>query len=158
MSDTDSVIVSALIAVDPATAFEVFTDEIDAWWRRDPRFRMSTDRQIRFEPGEGGRLVTYEESGNVHELGRIKEWKPGELLLFEWRARNFEPDQSTEVEVRFEPDADGTRITLEHRGWDSLPDDHPVRHGLAGEAFLSMFGVWWADLLVALRAHVKSER
>ena len=157
MSNTDSVTVSALVAVDPATAFEVFTDDIDIWWKRSPRYRMSTDRQIRFEPGEGGRLLTYEESGAVHELGRIRIWKPGERIVFEWRAREFEPDQTTEVEVRFEPDENGTRITLEHRGWDSLPDDLPLRHGVVGEAFLSMFGLWWADLLVALRAHAQRE-
>ena len=28
--------------------------------------------------------------------------------------------------------AEGTRLTLEHRGWETLPVDHVARHGLEG--------------------------
>ena len=84
-----------------------------------------------------------------------------ERLVFEFRARSFEPGQVTEVEVRFEGVdlegvdregvGQGTRVTVEHRGWDALGAGHPVRHGLAGTAFTDMMGVWWGDLLAALR-------
>ncbi len=37
MSDDDRVVVTTLVAVDPATAFAVFTEEVDAWWRHGPR-------------------------------------------------------------------------------------------------------------------------
>lgn len=158
MSATDSVVVTTLVAVDPATAFEVFTEDVDRWWKRGPRYRVSGDRRLCFEPGVGGRLVVYQESGGAHELGRILVWKPADRLVFEWRARNFEPDQVTEVDVRFEPADRGTRVTLEHRGWDGLPRDHPVRHGLEGAAFTSMMGQWWADLLVSHRAHAERTR
>lgn len=79
-------------------------------------------------------------------------------LLFEWRARNFDPEQITEVEVRFEPVADAddcTRIVLEHRGWDAIPADHPARHGLRGGAFCDMIGLHWGELLTAYRGHAK---
>jgi len=54
------------------------------------------------------------------------------------------------VEVRFQAVDGGTRVTLEHRGWGALRADHPVRHGLEGEAFGSMIGLWWAELLQSL--------
>jgi len=47
------------VAVDPATAFEVFTAEIDDWYERgryswhDPKRAV----RIRFEPGVGGRWI-----------------------------------------------------------------------------------------------------
>ena len=34
----------------------------------------------------------------------------------------------TEVEVRFEPAERGTRVTLEHRGWDRVPLENASRH------------------------------
>jgi len=153
----DDVTVSTRLSVDPMTAFEVFTDEVDAWWRQGPRFRTGHDRKsvMRFEPGVGGRLLEIfdEASQDAFELGRVRVWEPGARLVFDFRARNFAPEEITEVEIRFEPDADGTRVTLEHRGWNRIRPEHPARHGLVGGAFTSMIGLFWADLLVAARAH-----
>lgn len=161
MSD-DRVAVTTVVAVDPATAFEVFTDEVDAWWKRGPRFRWrpGQDGTMRFEPGVGGRLMeVYDDTGDdIFEVGRVLVWKPADRLVFEFRARNFEPDQITEVEVRFEAVDQGTRVSVEHRGWESLPEDHPARHGLKGPAFHSLMGVWWADLLGAIRFHLEPPR
>ena len=41
------------------TKINHFTDEIDLWWRRGPRFRFLTESEgtLRFEPGAGRRLV-----------------------------------------------------------------------------------------------------
>jgi uncharacterized protein YndB with AHSA1/START domain len=110
---------------------------------------------MRFEPGVGGRLLEiYDEaSHDAFELGRVRVWEPGARLVFDFHARNFAPGQITEVEIRFEPDAGGTRVTLEHRGWDRIPAEHPARHGLTGGTFTAMMGLFWADLLVSARAH-----
>lgn len=157
MISDDNVTVETRLSVDPATAFEVFTAEVDRWWRHGSRFRSGHgDRSVmRFEPGVGGRLleVLGDASDDAFELGRVRVWEPGARLVFDFRARNFAPGQITEVEVRFEPDEGGTRVTLEHRGWDRIPADHPARHGLTGRAFTSMMGLFWADLLVSARAH-----
>jgi len=153
----DNVRVETRVAVDPATAFEVFTAEVDAWWRQGPRFRTAYPAKstMRFEPGVGGRLLEIFERADEppFELGRVRIWEPGARLVFDFRARNFQPGQKTEVEVCFERERGGTRITLEHRGWSYIPLDHPARHGLSGGAFVSMMGLFWADLLVAARAH-----
>jgi hypothetical protein len=164
VSSTDSVRVTTVVPVDPAAAFEVFTGQVDAWWKRGPRYRPGVLRLgvMRFDPpGVGGRLLeVYDEAaGDAFELGRVLVWKPAEQLVFEWRARNFEPGQRTEVEVRFEAVAGGTRVTLEHRGWDSIPVDHASRHGWgASGAFSSMIGLFWADLVTSLRSHAASRR
>jgi hypothetical protein len=148
--------VTTVVAVDPETAFELFTAEVDAWWRRGPRHRFSATRAgvMRFEPGVGGRLleVYNDAQSNAYEVGRVLVWKPAERLVFEWRGVDFAPGESTEVEVRFQRVAGGTEVALEHRGWDKLRRDHPARHGLEGNAFTSMVGLWWAELLTLLRA------
>ncbi len=154
MIGPDAIRVQARVEVDPDTAFRVFTDEVDAWWRRGPRFRFLTDVEgrLRFEPGVGGRfLEEHEGGGDTFEVGRVRVWDPPRRLVFDFRARAFAPGESTEVEVRFEPDGPHTRVTVEHRGWGALAADHPARHALDGTAFRNMMGVWWADLLTALR-------
>lgn len=159
---SDFVTVTTRVAVEPDEAFLIFTREIDAWWRRGPRFRVGFDRKsvMRIEPGVGGRLLEiYDELGDdVFEIGRVRVWEPGARLVFDWRAQNFLPGQITEVEIRFEPDSGGTRVTLEHRGWEAIPPEHPARHGLSGSAFSSMIGVFWSDLLLSARAHAARRR
>lgn len=80
MRSSDAVTVTTKVAVDPATAFRVFTEEVDAWWRRGPRYRFRPGRDgvMRFEPGAGGRLVeVYDEAaGDVFEVGRVLAWEP----------------------------------------------------------------------------------
>jgi hypothetical protein len=66
---------------------------------------------------------------------------------------NFKPGESTRVAVRFVPRGDGTLVVVEHAGWSALPADHPVRHGLEGAAFVRMIGLYWGDLLTALREY-----
>jgi hypothetical protein len=161
-SPSDAIAVTTVVAVDARTAFAVFTDDVDLWWRREPRFRARGDGVVRFDPGVGGRLI--EEAargGDPIELARVTVWEPGARLVLAWTGASRGAGAVTEVEVRFEPepgpDHDATRVTIEHRGWDAIPIDHPVRcGGLVGGAFTSVIGSWWGDLATALRARITS--
>ena len=131
-----AVIVSLRVKATPQEAFDVFTQEIAAWWKPNGLFQITPrgDGVLRFEPGEGGRLLTDLPNGKSFEIGRITTWAPGERLAFTWRQGTFAADQTTYVEVRFEPVGDETRVTVEHRGWDAIPQEHVARHlELAGE-------------------------
>ena len=143
----DKVRVTTFVAVAPGDAFDVFTTETDLWWRRGRRFRGS-DGEILFRDG---RLVETTRDGAEQVIGRVLVWEPGARLVFEWRARNFEGDERTEVEVTFAPLRDGTQVTLEHRGFAALRPDHPVRHGEAVERFIARLGMWWGDLATSFR-------
>jgi uncharacterized protein YndB with AHSA1/START domain len=151
--------VEVTVAVEPAVAFDVFTREIDLWWRKGPRFRPGGRRTgvLHLEPGMGGRLFESfgEGSGEqLLEIGRITLWDPPSRLVFDWRNVNFAPGEKTEVEVRFEALGTGTRVTVEHRGWASLRPDHPARHGLGGPDFSRMIGLFWGELMSSLREQV----
>jgi uncharacterized protein YndB with AHSA1/START domain len=144
----DAARVTISVAVDPRVAFEVFTREVDLWWRKGPRFRPSgsTVGVLTFEPGVGGRL--FETVGErVIVAGTITVWEPAARLAFEWRNTNFAPAEKTFVDIRFEPSSNGTRVTVEHRGFAALPPEHPARHGNQGAAMSRMMGMWWSDLL-----------
>jgi uncharacterized protein YndB with AHSA1/START domain len=159
----DRVRASVLVRVPPREAFELFAGHIDAWWKRGARFRHAGARSglIHLEPRAGGRLFesfeSFESSDGgageqVVEVGRVLAWEPPARLVFSWRNEAFTPQQTTTVEVSFESAASGTLVTVVHRGWDGIPADHPVRHGLTVGPFLRMMGLWWGEQLSALRA------
>jgi hypothetical protein len=93
----------------------------------------------------------------VFEIGRVRVWRPpaadgGDgLLVFGWRQATFAAGQDTEVEVRFEAVGEETRVSVEHRGWESVPDAHVTRHGFPAAVFLRRRGEWWRDLLSAYK-------
>lgn len=147
------VTVTNIVAVDAATAFAIFTEEIASWWRRDRKYRFAVglDHGVRFE--DKRLLVEVDARGARHEIGRVQAWEPAARLVFDWLPRGFAEEERTEVTVSFEPVEGGTRVTLEHRGIDVLRADHPARYGLEGEAFHSMMALYWADQITRMRFH-----
>ena len=81
---------------------------------------------------------------------------PPRRVDLEWRGVNFKPGEKTSVEVTFEQSESGTLVTVRHRGWSKLPEDHPARHGLVGAEFSRMIGLWWGQLMTSLREHVET--
>jgi uncharacterized protein YndB with AHSA1/START domain len=148
------VLVAVRVAATPGHAFDVFTREVALWWQPNELFRFTprSPGTVRFEGGEGGRFVEELPSGKVFEIGRIRVWEPGARLVFGWRHATFAKDQDTEVEVRFEPVGKETRVTVEHRGWDSVPQQHVARHSMPILVFMKREGEWWQSLLARLRA------
>lgn len=151
---TSKVFIALRVPADPARAFEAFTREISSWWRPDPLFQITPqgDGELAFEPGAGGRLITYLDKGETFEIGRISVWEPGKRLVFSWRHASFSPEQSTEIEVRFEPVGNETRVSIEHRAWDTIPARHVARHGFPEHVTLQRVADWWRVSLAALRA------
>ncbi len=152
---TAAVIVALRIDVAPDIAFAAFTRDIGIWWKSHPLFQISRkgDGVLRFDPaGPDGRLVTRFEDGKEWEIGPVRHWLPGEHLAFGWRLPSFRDDQATEVDVRFEAVGDATRVTVEHRGWDSIPQKHVARHGFELTLFQRRLGEFWRGLLKAIEA------
>jgi uncharacterized protein YndB with AHSA1/START domain len=148
------VLVALRVKAAPLRAFEVFTRDIALWWRPNSLFQFTPGSPgvLAFESGTDGRFTETLPNGKVFEVGKIKVWQPGELLVFTWRQATFGPDQITEVEVRFDPIGEETRVTVEHRGWDTVPVEHVARHSFPNVIFLRRHGEWWEALLASLRA------
>ncbi len=149
----ERVVVTTFGAIQPATAFEVFTRDIELWWKQTPRYRRMPGQagKLAFEGAPPERLVEKNQT-TTHEIGRVLAWEAGKLLAFEWHGGDFGPADRTRVHVLFEAHRGGTRVTLEHTGLGALPAQHRARHGFSGEAFEAMLGYYWADLLTAYRA------
>ena len=159
----DRVSASVFVAAPPAIAFEVFTAQIDQWWRHGMKFRAGGRgcSVLHLEPRLGGRLFETISAaqdpggpGHVRQTGTVTAWDPPRALQIEWRGANFAPHESTTVSVTFDARAEGTLVTLVHSGFASLPADHPVRHGKPVDQFVAQMAMWWSELMSALRAHV----
>jgi uncharacterized protein YndB with AHSA1/START domain len=127
--------VSVAVKVPPSLAFEIFTEDIDQWWRRGIKFRTSGSRSglLRLEAGVGGRLFeSFDREGTAHiiEVGRVQLWEPPRCLMFTWRNANFAPHEQTQVQVDFAAIESGTLVTVTHSGLSALRADHPARHGI----------------------------
>jgi hypothetical protein len=149
---SSSVYVALRVKATPERAFAAFTRDIGLWWRPNRMFALTprSPGVMAFEGGEGGRLVETLANGKVFEVGTIKVWAPGERLVFGWRCATFAPGLDTEVEVRFEAVGEETRVSVEHRGWDAVPQEHVARHGFPLELFLKHEAEWWRSMLKGL--------
>lgn len=134
-----AVTVSTIVPTSPDTAFALFTQDVDLWWRRAPRHRpASTSSIVRFEDD---RLVEVTDDGST-ELGHVLAWEPGVRLILAWHGPQWAAAEKTEVEITFQPDGDNTRVTIEHRGWADVR---------TGGTEASIIGLWWGDLLAGFR-------
>lgn len=149
----DAVTVELVVPAPPEVAFRVFTEEIDAWWRREPRFRWLTrGGTLCFQGGELVERVDDE----TFVVGPVHAWEPGVRLGFGWRAPSFAHDETTVVDITFEAHPGGSRLTLVHRGWSALGLDHPARMGGGDSpALQGIYGLYWGDLLNALRTRLR---
>ncbi len=105
----------------PEVAFRVFTEEIGAWWplKEGVSFGGEKAKDIFLEGRLGGRFYERFSDGTEFDVGRVTAFEPPSRVVFSWRPPAWEA--GTEVEVRFIADGAGTRVELEHRGWEAMP-------------------------------------
>ena len=107
-------------------AFELFTAGIASWWPAE-RYSVSQARtqDIVLEPRVGGAIYEARDDGQTFRWGTVEVWQPPERLVFSWHPGRA-PEESQEVEIRFEAAADGTHVHLEHRNWTRLGAESAV--------------------------------
>jgi uncharacterized protein YndB with AHSA1/START domain len=113
---------SVNVARSAEDAFRVFTEEIGTWWPVDTHSIGKDGRPAEaafMESREGGRFYERTGSGTQH-WGTILVWEPPSRIVISWELKPERPP--TEIEVRFTPHGDGTRVDLEHRGFERLGD------------------------------------
>jgi uncharacterized protein YndB with AHSA1/START domain len=154
------VLVALRVAAPAARTFTAFTAEIGEWWQPNGLFRF-TDRaggRLAFEPDPPERLVEIGTDGERFEIGPVTVWEPPYRLVFGWRQAGFPDDQSTEVSVRFDSLDQGTRVTVEHFGWDGIPQANAARHGFPLADFQQRLAEWWQVLLHSLGSRVSNSQ
>jgi uncharacterized protein YndB with AHSA1/START domain len=102
-------------------AFRIYTVDTMSWWPVATHSIYETVSEIVFEPEVGGEVYEISTSGDKGHWATVREWDPPHRLVLAWNI--LERDAiGTEVEIRFLPDGAGTRVEVEHRGWEQLTE------------------------------------
>lgn len=119
-------------------AFAVWTAGIDRWWPSDHTVTGTDDLLVVVEPRPGGRIFERTTGGTEHDWGEVTVWEPPSRFGYLWHLKRDRAD-ATEVEIRFVVAGEGTRVEIEHRGWEAL--------GADGETWRDRNHGGWATLL-----------
>jgi uncharacterized protein YndB with AHSA1/START domain len=114
---------SLVVNCSPERAFEVFTREIGTWWPLH-KYSIGEDEitEVVFEEHVGGRVFERHADGGEGEWGRVVAWEPPGRFVMSWYPGR-DASEATELEVSFSAEGDGTRVDLEHRGWEIFAAD-----------------------------------
>lgn len=114
-------VVRKTVTVDCAVeeAFRVFTADAISWWPLETHSIHETVSEIVFEQQVGGDVYEISTSGEKGYWATVLEWDPPSRLVLAWNILRAD-DSPTEVEIRFLTEGEGTRVELEHRGWERL--------------------------------------
>lgn len=104
---------SIWVGREPDFSFKLFCEEIGKWW---PGGFGGPDARLFLEEEVGGRFYERRADGTEYQIGRITAYRPPSLVAFTWRAPSW--DAITQVEIRFTAENGGTRVELEHSGWE----------------------------------------
>jgi uncharacterized protein YndB with AHSA1/START domain len=121
----------------PERAFAVWTAGIGRWWPASHTV-SGAPTAVTLEGRAGGRIYEVGPDGTEHDWGEVTDWEPPSRLGYLWHLRRDRRD-ATDVEIRFVPIGDRTRVEIEHRGWERL--------GADGEASRDANRGGWASLL-----------
>jgi uncharacterized protein YndB with AHSA1/START domain len=104
-------------------AFRVFTADAMSWWPVDSHsIHGSSVREIVFEGHEGGEVYELSATGEKGHWATVVTWEPPSRLVLAWNILEREV-VPTEVDVRFIPEGESTRVELEHRGWEAVAEE-----------------------------------
>lgn len=116
---------SIFVHATPERAFALFTEGIATWW---PLHRYGVyDAEAEGVAFENDALVEHGSGGRTSTWGEVLAWEPPSRLVLAWHPGRSAEEMPTEVEVRFSADGEGTRVDLEHRGWERLDEERRVR-------------------------------
>lgn len=101
-------------------AFDVWTRRTSSWWPAEHTVTAERGLQVVFEGRAGGRIFERTPTGREVDWGKVTVWEPPRRLCYLWHIRTDRAD-ATEVEIRFSKRGEtGTRVDIEHRGWERL--------------------------------------
>lgn len=108
-------------------AFRLFVEDFATWWPVELHSRVADEQygtgvtleRVVFEQRAGGRIYEVTSAGDEGMWAEVLVYDPPRRLVLAWKP-NDRPEPPTEVEITFDPEVDGTIVSLEHRGWERL--------------------------------------
>jgi len=116
------------VNVSQKKAFEVFTQQYASWVPDGQYLSPQRPTAVVIEPKADGRFFERAADGKESDWGRVRVFESPSRFVFGWHLNTnwqfvADPNQASEVEVRFIPDGPSkTRVELEHRHFDRHGD------------------------------------
>jgi uncharacterized protein YndB with AHSA1/START domain len=111
---------SVVVPLTTSNAFDLFFRRLPEWWPLLTRsVSLANAVSCHVETSCGGRLYERARDGQEHTWGRFLLFDDGERAVFTWHP-GIPESEATEVEVRFVPLGNSTRVDVEHRRWERL--------------------------------------
>lgn len=108
------------VPLSPEKAFQLFTAGIATWWPLATHSVAEGKAEtVIMEPRAGGRFYERTSDGKEAPWGEVRVWDSPRRLVYSWHPGRS-ADTAQEVELRFSPMGSGTRVDLDHRGWEVL--------------------------------------
>jgi uncharacterized protein YndB with AHSA1/START domain len=129
-------------------AFRVFTADATSWWPVATHSINGRDVQrVVFEGREGGEVYELSADGEKGHWATVVAWEPPSRLVLAWNILEREA-LPTEVEVRFVAEGEGTRVELEHRGWEAIAEEAAAKR--------ESYDTGWGQVLEVFEGRVAS--
>jgi uncharacterized protein YndB with AHSA1/START domain len=113
-----SIVKTVEVPLDRERAFSLFTNGIGTWWPLEPHsVGGATSRGVTLGPD--GAVETLAD-GTTTVWGEIVEWEPPSHVVLTWHPGTEAGPDQTQVAVSFEATSSGTRVRLEHSGWERV--------------------------------------
>ena len=125
-------------------AFAVFTTRFGAWWPKH-QYSISQERtRDAFIEGQvGGEVYEVRDDGERFVWGKVLVWESPQRFVLAWHP-GLPAEQAQELEIRFIPDGEGTRVELEHRVWAQLGDQAKQRRANYSSGWDTVLGQHYA--------------
>jgi uncharacterized protein YndB with AHSA1/START domain len=138
------------VAAPPQKVFDLFTGHMGAWWPKGMTIGPSPAVAVLIEPRTGGRWFERAEDQVETNWGRVMEWDPPRRVLLAWQIDatwTYDPNFETELELTFDAEGAGTRVTMEHRNLE--------RFGDSAAKMAESLGGGWPGIIDGFAAYVE---
>ena len=130
MNELEPIHKAVEVPIGPEDAFRLFTRDIGSWWPVGTHSRAAAEHEaegitverVEFQEAVGGRVIEHLSDGRTLPWAEVLAWDPPASFVLSWHPSSASRPP-TAVEVRFTPTGSGTRVELEHRGWERLGED-----------------------------------
>ena len=120
-------------------AFRIFTTDALSWWPVESHSIHQSVSEIVFEPREGGEVYEVSGAGERGHWATVLDWDPPNRLV--WRGRfDAERHGHRGRGALHSRRGEGTRVELEHRGWERLAESAEEKRDSYGSGWELVLG------------------
>ncbi|MEI2776976.1 MAG: SRPBCC domain-containing protein [Tetrasphaera sp.] len=117
---------AAVVGIPPDRAFDAFVHHLGAWWPLTTHGAFGSDGTVALE---GEEIIETALDGRRCVWAEVTAYEPPNRLVLQWHPGR-EPEEASEVEVSFTAVAGGTRVDVEHRGWERFGESAMLRRAV----------------------------